>query len=102
MHRVRILIACGSGIATSTVAQERVKEILAEEAIPAAITKGTVGQVESLQDSVDLILVTTRYNRPLDKPVVSVFGLISGINEEQTVADVVAACRKVLAQDSAE
>ncbi len=31
MREVKILIACGSGIATSTVAQERIKEILKEE-----------------------------------------------------------------------
>lgn len=97
MQPVRILIACGSGIATSTVAQERVKDILAKEGIPAIISKGTVGQVQTLQDNVDVILVTTRYNKPTTKPIISVFGLISGINEEKTVSDVVAACRKVLA-----
>jgi galactitol PTS system EIIB component len=100
MRPVRILIACGSGIATSTVAQERVKEILADEGIKAVITKGTVGQLPALQDSVDVIFLTTRYNKPVSKPVVSVFGLISGINEEQTIADVVGACRTVLAQNS--
>ncbi len=31
MKEVKVLIACGSGIATSTVAQEKVKEILKEE-----------------------------------------------------------------------
>jgi len=98
MQPVRILIACGSGIATSTVAQERVKEILAREDIPATISKGTVGQIQTLQDSADVILVTTRYNQPTTKPVISVFGLISGINEDKTVADVVAACRNVLAE----
>lgn len=96
MQPVRILIACGSGIATSTVAQERVKDILSKADIPATISKGTVGQIQTLQDSVDIVLVTTRYNKPTTKPVISVFGLISGINEEKTVADVVAACRKVL------
>lgn len=102
MQPIRILIACGSGIATSTVAQERVKEILAREGIPAKLSKGTVGQVQNLQDSVDLILLTTRYSKPLTKPVVSVFGLISGINEEKTVADIVTACREILAQNSAD
>ena len=40
---VKVLVACGSGIATSTVAQEKVKEILRDAKIPAKITKGTVG-----------------------------------------------------------
>lgn len=95
-NEVKILIACGSGIATSTVAQERVKEILAEAGIPAKITKGTVGQVQSLQDDVDVILLTTRYSQPLSKPMVQVFGLISGINEDAVKQQVVDICRRVV------
>ncbi|MCD3065267.1 PTS galactitol transporter subunit IIB, partial [Salmonella enterica subsp. enterica serovar Enteritidis] len=53
---VKVLVACGSGIATSTVAQEKVREILRDAKIPAKITKGTVGQLPVLQDGVDVIM----------------------------------------------
>jgi PTS system galactitol-specific IIB component len=96
MKEVKVLIACGSGIATSTVAQEKVKEILKEEKIHAKITKGTVGQVQYLQDDVDLILLTTKYNKPLNKPVISVFGLISGINEEQIKKEIIKTCKEII------
>ena len=33
-NEVKILVACGSGVATSTVAQEAVKKILADANIP--------------------------------------------------------------------
>ncbi|AXE37255.1 PTS sugar transporter subunit IIB [Acidipropionibacterium virtanenii] len=95
-NEVKILIACGSGIATSTVAQEKIKDILKEAGIPARITKGTVGQLPSLQDSVDVIMLTTRYPKPLNKPMVQVFGLISGIGEDAVKQQVIDACRKVL------
>ncbi|CEG90770.1 PTS sugar transporter subunit IIB [Propionibacterium freudenreichii] len=97
MSELKILIACGSGIATSTVAQEKVKDILANAGIPAKITKGTIGQVESLQDGVDVIMVTTRYQKPLRKPIVSVFGLISGIDQEAVEKEVVDVSRAALA-----
>ncbi|WP_316669164.1 PTS sugar transporter subunit IIB [uncultured Propionibacterium sp.] len=93
---VKILIACGSGIATSTVAQEKVKKILAGAGIPAKITKGTVSQVASLAGSVDVVMVTTKYPKQIDKPVVQVFGLISGINEAKVAQEVIDACRAVL------
>ncbi|MBE6476774.1 MAG: PTS galactitol transporter subunit IIB [Propionibacteriaceae bacterium] len=93
---VKILIACGSGIATSTVAQEKVKKILAEANIPAKITKGTVSQIQSLANSVDVVMVTTKYPGTIDKPVVQVFGLISGINEDKVAQQVVDTCRAVL------
>lgn len=95
MREVKILIACGSGIATSTVAQEKIKEILKEEKIPAKIIKGTVGQVQYLQDDVDIIMLTTKYNKPLTKPVISVFGLISGINEDQIKKEIIETCKEI-------
>ena len=95
-NEVKILIACGSGIATSTVAQEKVKQILKEVGIPARITKGTVGQVQTLQDGVDVVMLTTRYPKPLKKPLVQVFGLISGINEDAIKDEIVSTCRSVL------
>ena len=95
---VKVLIACGSGIATSTVAQEKVKEILRDAKIPAKITKGTVGQLPVLQDGVDVIMLTTRYGKPLNKPVIQVFGLISGINEDALAEEIISTCRDVLNQ----
>ena len=95
-NEVKILIACGSGIATSTVAQEKVKQILKEAGIPARITKGTVGQVQTLQDGVDVVMLTTRYPKPLKKPLVQVFGLISGINEDAIKDEIVSTCRSVI------
>jgi len=42
--KIEIYIACGSGIATSTVVQEKVKQILAQSNIQASITKGKFPQ----------------------------------------------------------
>ncbi|ROR54505.1 PTS system IIB component (Gat family) [Luteococcus japonicus] len=99
-NEVRIFIACGSGIATSTVAQEKVKQILADAKIPAKISKGTVSQVPAMADSVDIIMVTARYAKQIDKPVIQVFGLISGINEDAVAQQIVDEARKVLGQCS--
>lgn len=93
---VKILIACGSGIATSTVAQEKVKEILKGANIPAKIFKSNLNEVAGKQDSVDIIMVTSNYKKPLRKPCLSVFGLISGINEAKIANDIVDLCKKVI------
>ncbi len=95
---VRILVACGSGVATSTIAQEAVKKIAAEAGINVAIVKGTMNEIESRQNDVDLVLVTTNYKKPLTKPCISVFGLISGIKKDQIAADILAAFRTILAE----
>ena len=42
---IKGLVACGSGIATSTVAQQAVKKILADAGIEADISKGNITEI---------------------------------------------------------
>ena len=88
-----ILVACGSGVATSTVAQEAVKQICSEAGIS---VKSTMSEIQSKQDDVDLIMVTTNYRKPVNKPLIKVFGLISGIGEDKIKEEIVTACRALL------
>ncbi|MDD2980065.1 MAG: PTS sugar transporter subunit IIB [Hespellia sp.] len=81
---VKILVACGSGVATSTIAQEAVKEIVQNIGVKAKIVKGTIAEVPDKQKDVDLVLTTANYRQPLDKPQMSVFGLVSGVNRAAT------------------
>ena len=85
-NEVKILVACGSGVATSTVAQEAVKKILAEANIPGKIFKSSI------------ILTTTNYRKPVEKPCISVFGLISGINEGKIKQSIIDECLKILGE----
>ncbi|MDO4169540.1 MAG: PTS sugar transporter subunit IIB [Lachnospiraceae bacterium] len=93
---IKILVACGSGVATSTVAQEAVKKILSEAKIPGKIVKGTISEIPMKQNDVDLILVTTNYRKPLKKPCISVFGLISGIGADKIKKNIIDECNKIL------
>jgi len=81
---IRILVACGSGVATSTIAQEAVKEIAEKAGIKAKIVKGTIAEVPAKQKDVDLVLTTANYRQPLEKPYMSVFGLVSGVGRANT------------------
>ena len=97
-NEVKILVACGSGVATSTVAQEAVKKILTDANIPGKILKGSMGEIPLKQNDVDLILTTTNYRKPLEKPCISVFGLISGINEDKIKQSIIDECHKILGE----
>lgn len=100
MNRVlNILVACGSGIATSTVAQEAVKKIIADAGIKAKIFKSTMTEIPSKQENMDIIMVTTNYRQPLDKPLIKVFGLISGIGEEGIKKEIVETCKNILGEE---
>lgn len=81
---ITILVACGSGVATSTIAQEAVKKIAEKAGVKAKVLKGTIAEVPEKQRDVDIVLTTANYRQPLDKPYMSVFGLISGVNKAAT------------------
>jgi PTS system galactitol-specific IIB component len=91
-----VLVACGSGVATSTVAQEAVKQICKDAGIPVKIIKSTMSEIQSKQDDVDVIMVTTNYRKPVTKPLIKVFGLISGIGEDKIKEEIISTCRALL------
>lgn len=95
MKKLSVLVACGSGVATSTIAQEAIKSIANEVGVEIEIHKCTIADIPSRQASVDVVFTTANYRKPLDKPHLSVFGLVSGINEAKTRSDVATLLKKL-------
>lgn len=82
-NKIKVFIACGSGIATSTVLQERVKKLFDANNINYSINKGTISQIRSEVKKNDLVLTTTKIQKEYDTPVLQAFGLLTGINEKE-------------------
>lgn len=97
-NEVKVLVACGSGVATSTIAQEAIKEIAKDAGVPIRITKGTIAEVPAKQSTVDVVFTTANYRKPLEKPHMSVFGLVSGVGADKVKKDVADLLKKVLAE----
>lgn len=96
---VKVMIACGSGVATSTIAKEAVERIAAAAGVPIQTVKCTLGEVPARQGEVDLVLTTANYRNPLEKPHMSVFGLVSGVNATKVETDLTALLKKIAAED---
>lgn len=82
MAKIKILIACGSGIATSTIAADAVKEICQDLKVPFEIVKCSMTEIASFEKSVDIIFTTNNYTGKTHIPHMSLTGFITGINEE--------------------
>ncbi|HIH0446226.1 TPA: PTS sugar transporter subunit IIB [Vibrio cholerae] len=81
---ITILIACGSGVATSTLAAEEVKSVCEENGITSfKINKCSMQELQSEQSNADIVLTTSKPKGDLDKPHMSVMGFITGINEDE-------------------
>ena len=58
----KVIVACGTGIATSTVVCVKIKEALAKANVQAEIIQCKVAEIESKMAGADLIVTTTSYS----------------------------------------
>jgi PTS system galactitol-specific IIB component len=79
----RILVACGAGIATSTVVCDRVENLVKEHGIDAEIRQCKIAEVASLQDQADLIVSTTILPTSYNIPAIKATAYITGIGTEK-------------------
>lgn len=81
--KLNILIACGSGVATSAIAAEQVELILKEKGITNYnISKISMQEIQSQAPHADIVLTTNNYKGDLGKPHMSLMGFVTGIREE--------------------
>ena len=64
---VKVLVACGSGVATSTIAQEEIKDIAKNAGVKIRLMKGTISEVPMKQKDVDVVFTTANYRNPLER-----------------------------------
>lgn len=95
---VRIFVGCGSGIATSNMAKAKVDAILKDAGIAHEIKTGNVAEMKSQASNYDLFLVTTTNAEPMERPVIPVFGLLSGIGAADVKQKVIDACKHAAAE----
>jgi PTS system galactitol-specific IIB component len=79
-----IVIACGTGIATSTVVVERVKALLQENGLEANIIQCTMGDVAGYADQADVIITTMQLENTFSKPVITAVSFLTGVGQEET------------------
>lgn len=96
MKKITILVACGSGVATSTLAADEVKSVCEEYGITNySIAKSSMQELQSAKESADVVLTTSVYRGEMDKPYLSVSAFVTGINEEATRRKLGALLREV-------
>lgn len=86
----RILIICGTGIATSTVVGEKIKEIAEKENIKVDINQAKVSEaVKEVENSdYDFLVSTTSFSGDVDLPVINATPIVTGIGEEEVEAEI--------------
>lgn len=88
----KIIVACGAGIATSTVAIQKLKAGFEKRGILSQVqfTQCTVAEVPMKAKGHDLIVTTAQFSQSVDIPVVSGLPFITGMGADKLIDEIVA------------
>ena len=90
----KILVACGSGIATSTVARNKLEEELKKRGFGSdkvSFSPTSIAQRRSQASDYDVIVTTAKYTEDVGTPVINGLAFLTGINMDNTVDQIISA-----------
>lgn len=90
----RILVSCGTAIATSTVVAVAIEEALKDRGINVTIRQCKASEVPSLVQGMDLVVTTTPVPGNLGVPVIQTLAFLTGIGKEEVLEQIVAELKK--------
>lgn len=87
----KILVACGTGIATSTMVANKIQNELAKrhENIDIVINQCKVAEVTSLSSNYDLIVSTTQVPSGVETPVISGLPFLTGVGLDKVIDEII-------------
>ncbi|MCL5045993.1 MAG: PTS sugar transporter subunit IIB [Actinobacteria bacterium] len=95
-RRLKIIVVCATGVATSTMVMSKLKDLLARHDIPATLHKSRTSEAKSAADGADLVISTTQIPWQLGIPVIRAHSLLTGLGEAQTIEEILSKARDIL------
>jgi len=92
---VKIMVACGSGIATSMHVAVILREKLAEAKLNATIDGCSVNELPDRTGGYDIIVSTAQVPFEINKTVFNAVPILSGIGDEEVIAGILAKVREL-------
>lgn len=84
----KVLVICGTGVATSTVVAAKVRDHLAARGIGADVVQGKVMDLVGRDAAADLIVATTDVPASVTVPVIRALPLLTGIGQEEVLDEI--------------
>lgn len=91
----KVLVACGTGIATSTVVAVKIKEICEKKGIKVIVTPCKLKDVQSIVPDYDLLVTTASFDvSEVNAHVIGGISLLTGVGEEETLTEILNALKE--------
>lgn len=89
MAKKRILVACGTGIATSTLVAKKIEEALKARGIDVFVDQCKAAEAPSKAANFDLIVTTTPVSNTGNTPVIRSISFLSGVGVEKDIEKII-------------
>ena len=94
MANKRVIIACGNGVATSTVVAAKVKDYCAVNGVSIDVTQCRMIELHDKANDYDLVVTSGKFSDPdVKTPSIMANSLLTGNNEEPTLQKIVDALK---------
>jgi PTS system galactitol-specific IIB component len=95
MKKIRVLVACGAGIATSTVVMKKVEDLFKTNHVLVDITQIKIAEAAAKQDDADLLISTTMLPTSYRIPAIKAMAFLTGIGTEKVEQEIMDAVNKI-------
>ncbi|ARI75342.1 PTS sugar transporter subunit IIB [Halobacillus mangrovi] len=94
MAKKQVLVACGAGIATSTVVNGAIEEMAKENNLSVDLVQIKISEVGGYVDTADLLVTTAMTQKDYPFPVINARSFLTGIGTEDTKKEILTALQK--------
>ena len=93
MRKKYVVVACGSGIATSNMVAGQIRDVCKENGIEIDLHTCTIMDLPFEAENADLIITTSKYKGNVGTRVVSGLPLLTGIGKEKVLDEIISYLR---------
>lgn len=96
MKKLTILVACGAGIATSTVVMKKIEDLFKEHKLDADFYQIKISEASAKQDSADMLISTTVLPTQYSIPAITAMPFLTGIGEDKLKTTIVDTAKQLI------
>lgn len=82
----RIVVACGSGVATSEMVALKIRRLLDEAGVDAEVRAVEMADLDEALEDADVFVPVVRTEREYDVPMVNGVAFLTGMNQDEELA----------------
>lgn len=98
MEKLNVLVACGAGIATSTVVMSKLEKLFEENNIDVELHQIKIAEAASKQKDADMLISTTILPTEYDIPAIKAMGFLTGIGMDKLQDEIIETAKKLQAE----